>query len=204
MKELVFNRLFCFILIACIVTVVNSCQKGENGIGLNNNSSKYYVSFKANGVQIKYSSFTVAKLWYSDEHKVYNGAIQGYKNYNLSGKDQFGITLFSNSQFAVDTYQDPQKATNNGGAKLPQVLLTYLDNAGDDYHSAGLLVEENGDVLSLPGADDIIADAKVSITKITSTYIEGTFSGTTYLSTDDSYKTKVVISEGKFAMKRSQ
>lgn len=57
---------------------------------------------------------------------------------------------------------------------------------------------------SLPGFEDAVADAKVTITKLTSTYAEGMFSGTTYLSTDASFKTKVVISEGKFVLKRLQ
>lgn len=204
MRKLISYRLFYFALVACIILVADSCQKGKNGSGNENTTPEYYISFKANNVQKKYMSQALASLGYTAQNKLYNGVLQGYKNYTASAEEHVGIIIFDNSMVAVNTYQDPQKATSADGSKVPRVLLNYLDDAGNNFISAGPLTDENGQIPALPGVADVVADAKVSITRLTSSYVEGTFSGTTYLSTDASLNTKVVISEGKFILKRLQ
>lgn len=200
MKRSIFYRLFYFALIASCILIINSCQKEDNGMGPDNNNSKYYFSFKANGEQIKYTGFSTATLEPAAGDNLYGAVILTSRDYIYSDKEEgFIIIIWSNRPVSVDTYQDPQKATDNDGTKFPEVLLNYIDKAGNDHTSAGLVAYEDGHV---PGAEDAVADAKVSITKLTSTYIEGTFSGTTYLDIyDDGDKTKVVISEGKFKVK---
>lgn len=145
MKKLVFHRLFSFILIASMAIAFSSCQKGDSGNGPEDNTPEYYVSFKANGIQEKYTSKALASLGYSAQTKLYNDVLQGYHDYSGSqSKSLVGIIIFSNSAVAVSVYQDPEKATNADGSKVPRVLINYADDAGNLYITEDPVVNENG------------------------------------------------------------
>lgn len=199
MKKLLFRQLLlCFFIAA--VMLAGGCGKGGNGNDDGTNP-EYYISFKADGVQKKYTNQAIASLGHSDQDGLYNGVLQGYAATVGSDKAHVGIIIFSNSAVAAKIYQDPDKATNANGDEVPQVLINYIDEAGNGYITMGPTVDKNGKINSFPGSENVVADAKVTITKRTNTYLEGSFSGTAFLSTDATFKTKVVITEGKFILK---
>lgn len=193
-----FLKRMCWLLAVAIV--LGGCHKGNDS--KESAVPEYYISFKANGVQKRYTGQALGSFGYSSQDVLYNGVLQGYSGTVSSDKEHIGIILFDNGAIAAGTtYQDPQKAINNSGAEVPRVLINYLDVDGNGYISMGPMVNKNGQINPFPGSDNIVADAKVSISKLTSSVVEGTFSGTTYLSTDATFKTKIVLTEGKFILK---
>lgn len=205
MKKLRFQRLITCVLIASFLLAAGSCKKNskeDNGEG---GTPKYYISFKANGIQKKYTNQALASLGHSAVNGLYNSVLQGYQDFNTTSKSHIAVVIFNNN-IVTDgtTYQDPQKATNGNGGEVPKVLINYLDDAGNGYITLGALVDKDGHINTMPGSENLVADAEVSVTKLTTDYVEGTFSGTSYLSTDATFKTKVAITEGKFILKRLQ
>lgn len=205
MKKLACQRSLCYILLVALIFTAASCKKNNGKDDDNGANPEYYISFKANGVQKKYINQALASLGRSSQDGLYNAVLQGYPETNVNSKSHIGIIIFNNSAVAANTtYQDPQKATNSNGSVVPKVLINYLDDAGNGYLTLGPMVDKDGHINDIPGSENIVADAKVSVTKLTNTYVEGTFSGTTFLSTDATFKTKIVITEGKFILKRLQ
>lgn len=200
MKRLFLTRL-TFSLLITSVLMITGCGKGGSG-DKDGGTPEYYISFKANGVQKKYTGQAIASLGHSAQDGLYNAVLQGYKATAAdASKEHIGIAIFNNSAVSTGTYQDPQKATNNTGDEVPKVLISYMDTNGNGYLTMGGMVDKNGNINSFPGSENIVANAKVSVTKLTGSYIEGTFSGTAFLSTDANFKTKVSITEGKFILK---
>ena len=203
MKKISLFRLRFLLVAAIAFSVLYSCKKSDNGGGPSNtNTSGYSVSFKANGVQIKYTSETFATVAYTATNKLYTAILEGYHDYNTAGEDHIAILLYDSNPITTSTYQDPQKAVGANGNKVPQVLINYYKDASNNYISMGLFVDENG--VPAAGTEAAVADAKVTITKLTSSSVEGTFSGTVFLSSDPSFQKKVVITDGKFTLKRLQ
>lgn len=202
MKRFFSFRPIFFYLLAVTAILSSSCGKKSGG-GSNDDGTNpdYYISFKANGVQKKYTGQAIASLGHSDQDGLYNAVMQGYKGTTGADKEHIGLVIFSNSAVAEKTYQDPQKATNDDGSEVPEVLINYIDETGNGYITLGPMADKNGQINSFPGSENIVADAKVSITKRTTAYVQGTFSGTAFLSTDAAFKTKVSITEGKFILK---
>ncbi len=200
MNKLFFKKLF-FLFLALVI--INGCKKGNNsnGTGADETPPEYYISFKVDGVQKKYTDQAIASLGYSTQDELFNCILQGYKGETGSGKEHIGIILFNNNKIAAMTYQDPNKATPSDGGEVPQVLINYIDPNGNGYITMGPMSDKNGNINTFPGSENIVADAKVVIARLTTTYVEGSFSGTSFLSTDATFKKKVVISEGKFILK---
>jgi hypothetical protein len=201
MKKALSRAFYLSLLSVACVMVSSGCKKSGND-GPDHNNVDYYISFKADGVQKKYTSQAIATLGYSSQDKLYNGILQGYPDPATAEKSHIGIVIFDNKAIAAGTYQDPQKAANGDGDKITKVMLNYNDEAGNGYLSMGAMVDEDGN--PFPGANNVVADGKITVTKLTSTSIEGTFSGTTFLSTDATFNNKVAITEGKFILKRLQ
>ncbi|HEV9035905.1 MAG TPA: hypothetical protein VGQ51_04770 [Puia sp.] len=82
------------------------------------------------------------------------------------------------------------------GAQLPQAELFWYDSTGVGYLTAGTMSDANGHV-SLSG---VVADAKVTITDLTATYVKVTFSGTVYR---PDFAVSRVITNGEFYLKRN-
>lgn len=198
MKKILFQKLQYYLLSSFLILAFAGCKKGDNGGG-NPGSPQYYISFKANGVQEKYTSNAVSELSFVSQSKLYAAVLTGYSDAGVTTKSHIGIFIFDNNAVSAKTYQDPQKATSGDGSKVPSVMINYYDDAGVGYLSMGAMVDENGNLL--PGVQNIVADAKTTITKITTSTIEGTFSGTVF-GTD--LKTQISITEGKFILQRLQ
>lgn len=193
------------LLLVGFLMLISGCGKKGNGSGDDDpNSSEPYISFKANGVQKKYTNQALISTGYTSQTLIYNGVLQGYQ-INVGVNDEhIGIIIFSNGAIENKTYQDPEKAVNKNGDEIATLTINYIDDAGKGYITMGPLTDRNGNINSFPGSQNIVADAKVTISKISSTTAEGTFSGTCFLSTDATFSTKVSITEGKFKLKRIQ
>ena len=203
MRKSLFRLFYLFLLAGSCIVIDEGCTKGDHGNSPDNQGTDYYISFKVDGVQKKYTSQVAGSLGYSTQDKLYNGILQGYKDFSATEKSHIGIVIFDNVAITTGAYHDPQKANNVGGDNITKVMINYYDDTGNGYLSMGAMVDEDGN--PLPGINGIVADAEVVITDLTSTMIKGTFSGTTFSSTDGaSFKDKVVITEGKFILKRLQ
>jgi hypothetical protein len=200
MKKAILQSLYLFLLTGICIFISSSCKKDDHKNSPDN--ADYYISFKADGVQKKYTNQAIASLGYSTQDKLYNSVLQGYQDFNTAGKSHIGIIIFDNTDITTGSYHDPQKAANADGNKISKVTISYYDDAGNGYLSMGPMVDENGN--PLPGANGATADANVTINKLTSSAVEGTFSGTVFLSTDATFKTRIAITEGKFILKRLQ
>lgn len=182
------------------VFISSGCSKDDHNASPD--KADYYISFKVDGVQKKYTSQAVVSLGHSTQDKLYNGTMQGYEDFNAASRSHIGIVVFDNMAIAAGSYQDPQKATDADGNKIAKVTINYYEDANKGYLSMGSMVDENGH--PLPAAGGAVADARVDITGLTSDHVEGTFSGTLFLSTDATFKTTVKITEGKFILNRLQ
>lgn len=188
-------------LLCCGVLLLAGCAKNGSQEAAN---PSYYVRFKADGVSYSYTAQALAALSYVTDDKLYSGVLQGYGDLAQASKSHIGIFLFSSSALAAQiTYQDPAKAVNASGASVPAVMINYLDAQGQSYISAGLLVDASGQFPYLPNPQ-MKADASVTLTELTSTYVKGRFSATVYLSTDATFATQVRLTEGEFFLQRVQ
>lgn len=198
MKKILFKSLKHIAILSFCILLMAGCKKGDNGTG-NNVTPDYYISFKADGVQKKYTNQAIASILYSTQSKLNAGVFAGYQLANVTTKSHIGLFIFDNNAISAKAYQDPQKASAADGSKPPAIMINYYDDDGNGYLSMGPMVDENGN--PLPGLNNVVADAKVTLTKITSSLVEGSFSGTV-ASTDLS--TKITITEGKFILRRIQ
>ncbi|MBS1744399.1 MAG: hypothetical protein JST81_15330 [Bacteroidetes bacterium] len=197
MKKISNNNSYSFIILAFIL-LLGSCSKEKAGNA--NPDDHYYISFKANGVQKEYSSNGVTFFGPQDTSGIYTGILGAYYDVVGSGEPQLSLILMSRNPCTDPAvYQDPDKAVTNAGVREPQVVITYLEQGNTDgYQSLGLF----SDLTGQPGGyfEHAVADAKATITEVTSTYVKGNFSATTYKSTDVSQV--VNLTEGKFYLPR--
>jgi hypothetical protein len=184
------------LLIACAVP---SCKK-SSGSGSNNNggNGSYYMKFKLNGVQVEYDSQPVALISFNSANNLYTAALLAYKDVNAGLVNAVTMTVMSNTAFAAGaSYNDPAKATVNG-SMTPETTILYYDAGANGYITLGALADASGNV-PLPG---VVANAKLTITELTATYLKGTFSGTVYKSSD--LQQVIQITEGQLYLKRGQ
>lgn len=195
MKTIFHKLTAAFFLVSFALLVLSSCKK-SGGSGSSNGGS-YYMKFKLNGVQVEFDSEPIAGISYSKADSLYTCVIAAYKDVNSGLKNAVTITIFSNSTIAAGVaYNDPAKAVGPNGAPTPQNTIFYYDSTANSYLTMGAFADANGSVL-LPG---VVADAQLTISEMTSTYIKGTFSGTVYKSsTLNQYYS---ITEGEFYLKR--
>lgn len=183
--------------------MISGCKKsnggGDDNGGGTPDSGEYYISFKVNGVQKKYTSQAIASFGYTAQNNLYNGVLQGYQKELAVSAEHIALLIFDNNNIAASTYKDPQKAVNKDGDKIARLTINYYDAAGNSYLSMGTLVDENGNLL--PGVTGITADAQVILTSVKDSKVEGTFSATLF---DASLANKQSITEGKFVLKRIQ
>lgn len=183
-----------------VLAVVPGCKKsggsgGGNGAGSN---GSYYMKFKLNGVPVEYDSQPFAGFSYSKPDSLYTCVIAAYKDINAGLKNAVTITLFSNTAIAAGSYNDPTKATRAGNGEIvARNTIFYYDSTATGFLTMGMFVDKNGNI-GLPG---VVANAELTISEITSSYIKGTFSGTVYKSS--TLTQTYSISDGEFYLKRS-
>lgn len=194
-----FHHRLSFIALLLMATALSECKKsgGTANTG-NGNSGGYYMRFDLNGKAVDYESDPNATLSFLSGLALYNGALSAYSNIYNGAKDAVVITLFSTTAISAGVgYNDPLKALAGNGDPEPQAEVFWFDSTGVSWITAGAFSDANGNV-SLPG---VVANAKVTITDLTSTYVKGTFSGTVYR---PDFAVSNVISDGEFYLKRNQ
>lgn len=177
---------------------LSSCKKSGGAGDSGSNGSGYYMKFKLNGVQMEFDSQPIAGISYSSQDNIYTCVIAAYKDVNSGLKNAVAITLFSNSVIAANVnYNDPAKAKEANGDILPQNTIFFYDSTANAFLTMGALADASGNI-PLPG---VVANAQLTITEMTSSYIKGSFSGTVYKSsTLNQYYS---ITGGTFYLKRS-
>jgi hypothetical protein len=182
--------------------LITGCKKSNDADPGSGSGDDYYLKFKADGTQKEFKSQALIALQ-AKKDNLYSAVLQGYKDFEGQGaKDELGMIVMSNHEIVQgSSFQDPQKSTDKDGMPIPKLIMNFNDPSNNGYLSMGTLADENGTVLLFP---EVVADAKLTISELTSKYAKGTFSGTVYLSTDANLKTKIKITEGEFYLKRIQ
>lgn len=175
--------------------VFSSCKKSSSS-GDPNSSSGYYMRFKLNGAQVEYTSQAFAGLSQVKGDSIYTAVLVAYKDVNAGTKNAVTITVFTKGPLATGIgYNDPLKTRKANGDLLPQTVIFWYDSTATGYLTAGTLSDASGNV-PLPG---VVANAKLTITDLTSTYVKGTFSGTVYRS---DFAKSASITDGEFNLRR--
>jgi hypothetical protein len=176
------------------------CKKSSGGgSGGGGNGSGFYMKFKLDGVQTEYDSEPVAGISYNSSEGIYNLVIAAYKDIYAGAKNDITIIGYSKATFAANVgYNDPAKTLENNGDPLPQMTVFYNDSSANGFLTAGEFADAAGNML-LPG---MVANAKLTITDLDTSYIKGSFSGTAYKASD--FTKYHSITEGTFYLQRTQ
>jgi hypothetical protein len=174
-----------------------NCKKSSSGPG-NGSGSGYYMRCKLNGASVEYNSQAFAGISHLTSDNLYTCVMGAYKDVNAGAKNAFTITIFSANPIAAGVgYNDPLKAQGGSGNTIPQTTIFWYDATGAGYLTAGALSDNTG---STP-ISGVVANAQLTITELTSTYLKGTFSGTAYRS---DFASSEAITDGEFYLRRSQ
>jgi hypothetical protein len=147
----------------------SSCKKSSSA-----DDSGYFVQANANGTLVKYPGYTAA--FSSTLSGFYVLDIQGQESLT-SSTDILAAVIMYESPLTTKTYTD---VFVNGS---PQGTVSYYDHTGNQYSS----------VLAVTPA------VSITISVITSTYVTGTFSGTTV---DISTGETVTLTNESFKVKK--
>ncbi|MGC4234028.1 MAG: hypothetical protein QM594_13705 [Niabella sp.] len=184
MNKNILQLTFTCLLIALLL---GSCTKKEDVL---NKPGKYYIKFKANGVEKKLdmipssiTSFYSSALYESLGYHIYEFGMA-----SAQFKELMHIGIFTPSALAKKTY------TDNSGGLLPEALLTYSQAPLDgSVYFSSMAYDDGGFQLK--------KDCKITITEMNDTEIQGTFSGTVYFEKDDGDPDRnkaVTITDGSF------
>jgi len=175
-----------------------SCKKSSGSGTANGNSSGYYMRFKLDGTQTEYNSQPVGGITVNGAGTVYTAVLVAYKDVNAGLKNEITITLINNTPVKAGVaYNDPSKATQANGDKVAQTTVFYYDPGAIGYLTVGMFADAAGNI---PIAG-LVADAKLTFTEMTTTYLKGTFSGTVFNSAD--LKQSHLITAGEFYLQRT-
>jgi hypothetical protein len=183
---------------------ITGCKKTNDANNNNPGSgTDYFLKFKADGTQKEFKSSALIQLLKKNNDGLYSAVLEGYKDYAGQGtKDELGMIILSDDPIVQgSSYQDPQKCVNVNGDTLTKLIMNFNDPSNNGYLSMGTLADKNGVITLFP---NVVADAKLTISELTSDYAKGTFSSTVYLSTDATLTTKINITDGEFYLKRIQ
>lgn len=179
--------LFSFALAGC--SKKNSDDEDDPG-------SSYYIRFKIDGAQKEYKSNTGFQVLPVSNKSLYSAVMNGFQDDGALDKNLLNIIIWSKDPIVAKTYKNENDVANSDGDKVPEILITYNDNDKVGHLSLGKPFSTQ------PPFDRIVSDAQVVITNLTGSNISGTFSGTLYKSTDGTYTQKLVVTEGKFNLKK--
>jgi len=195
MKKSSFHSILYFAAILSIL--FSNCKKSSSDPG-NGNGSGYYMRCKLSGASVEYTSQAFASISHLTSDNLYTCVMGAYKDVNAGAKNAFTVTIFSVNPIAANVgYNDPLKAQGSSGNTVPQTTIFWYDATGAGYLTVGSLSDNSGNT-SISG---VVANAHLTITELTSTYLKGTFSGTVYRS---DLSTSEVVTDGEFYLKRSQ
>jgi hypothetical protein len=170
--------------------LVNGCSKQSPN---DSASSKYYLRFKIDGQSTVFTySAGAGPSVQQATSGVYSFAIVAAKNANGVGDNMMNINLYSATPVnSTATFQDPLKVITG----VPQIIILYIDEHSDAYTSLGLLTS----VIGIPGSglENVVADAKTTISEMTNNEVKGNFSASLY-SVNNNYTKKYSITNGEF------
>ncbi len=178
------------ILVATLL--LSACsKKSSEGEG----EGEYYIRFKVNGVQKEYNAPIVnnnVTFFYIQEHGFYYGNISGVLELTGSAgqpaKNFMQISVKDTVQIETGKVYKLHEGVGYGGINHARILLTYADENGVTY-GATLLRS------SYPGVE-ILNEAEVTFTEITSTYAKGVFNAIAVRSTQ--LNDAIEITDGEF------
>ncbi|WEK37061.1 MAG: hypothetical protein P0Y53_06065 [Candidatus Pseudobacter hemicellulosilyticus] len=180
-----------------IALISFGCKKDKGGDddGDEPAADDYYVSFKANGNPVKYTSSASAQLGQLSGDQLYSATMQGYQNLVAPTQELMGLILWDKQALSTRTYANANLVKKGNGDELIQVVVTYVDSNKDSYQSMRV-------TSTVPPLDKVVSDVQVTFTTLTASRVSGSFSGTLYKVTDPTLTAKMVITEGKFNLKR--
>jgi hypothetical protein len=168
-------------ILSLIVMSAASCSNDDNDAI--NRDSDYFMSFEVNGSKILYTDLLAAEFNYIENQGLYGLTIAGANFTGPNLDEDFGIILIDDKEISTSTYsQEVNPNTYNSEA-----LISYI-KSGEGYSSAHPILSNE-------------ATATASITNITSTFIEGTFSGNLVNSSGDYNTITHIVKNGKFKIK---
>lgn len=161
------------VLAVVVVGFVNtSCGSNATGPSLSGNLD---LQFKANGTTVDFTTQGSLVAAFADTAGQYDALITGY-----DATSGLGLVIFDGSPITTATY--PAFTLNAGSGKAFGVQISYYDSHGS-YGSGN----QNPD------------NATVTITSLTSTRVQGTFSGTVSAASGGA---AIAITDGKFVVQR--
>ncbi len=171
------------------VLTLTACKKDDGD--KEPDDDKYYIRFKANGVQKEYDGNIVNNRFgfiLLSEYGFYNGILSGVSSLSDGTKNLLYLSVRSNEEIKPNVEYNLQTAvTSTNGFKFPSAELIYTDE-NKVSHSA-ILLRENYPLI------EIKDEAKVKFTSITATECKGTFNATAINSIN---KEEMLITDGEF------
>lgn len=172
--------------------ILCSCSQEEDSAP----QSQSFLKFKAGGKLVEYSgsnqpmgfSLDASGPMYLATAIILGTPGDGTKNF-------LSITVRNETTFQLGKEYQMQQAFQYKGANLVRILLTYSDASGQVFNA--VLFQQN-----IPGMK-VTDDAQLKFTKITSDWVEGTFSGVLLgpvSSLTGRGNTELVITEGQFSL----
>lgn len=185
-------------LAAILPFFFSDCKKSSSGPASGSGGNGYYTRFKMNGSSAEYDGQPFAGITLLKSDSLYTCVMVAYKDVNAGLKNAVTIIIYSANPIAANVgYNDPLKSRRSNGIMVPQTTIFWYDSTGTGYLTAGEFADNTGNT----GIAGVIANAKLTITEMTSASVKGTFSGTVYRS---DLARSAAITDGEFYLKRSQ
>lgn len=170
------------------ILTLTGCKKDDGS--KEPDDDKYYIRFKANGVQKEYDGNIVNNRFsfiLLNEYGFYTAILSGVSNISETTKNLLHISVRSNEEINPNVEYNLQTAVPYNGFKFPSIEMVYTDESGVS-HSA-LLLRENYPTI------EVKDEAKVKFTSITATECKGTFSAKAI---NPANKKEMLITDGEF------
>jgi hypothetical protein len=160
-----------------------SCHKKESGI------LSYSVSFKVNGNSVSFSVSDSASIsQVSDSPYFYNVFNLGAFQTDSLGSSSISLAMSDSNSITTGIYNNDENSLNPSPFFI---TINYVSDSGQVYVSSDYL----GTTSYIPLPEDNI----ISITEISSTYIQGTFQGT-LVPVGASSGNYITITDGEFTV----
>jgi hypothetical protein len=195
MKSTLFLTAFSVVLMT-----LGSCKKETEKPGNVDTNATWYMHFKLNGIETEFNSLPIVQSAFNSDKNLYVSGFLAYKDSSKTNQDLVNIAIINKDALSQDAvYKDPVKSFSDGQA-VPQVILTYYNSKKESFTSMGVFSDEDGNFSSvLPDYQNLVADAKVTVIKIGTNFIKGTFSGTVFkLNSGTNTYDKISLTEGAF------